>query len=833
MKFISDENDKGVIIQVEECLPHVVVPDCARVIGDCTFEGETILESIELPHGLETIGVNAFALCANLTSVAIPNTVTTIEDGAFESCLSLKEIVLPPRLSELGTLAFFSCAALERVVIPEGIKTIRNETFHLCEQLKEVILPDELSCIEFDAFTGCKSLKEITIPESVTDIDPEAFSGDRGLIICGKAGSYAERYAKERHIKFRSTEEKRIARYAASESPLCRNPFYILDIPCTADRKRIVSAAEEQGFFGDSKVFDNARDALLNPAKRLSAEFDWFADVEADTIQQIRECIQNCAPIFTDKLSPLSKLNAEIHNFAIAEEEDLYEIGYGILNLDSLYASIDLDDLYNAFCRMHAQNKLPEISRNDFEQEFNAKRNMIRQVINSKISALIWNDYIELATIIAEKCIANTEYDDGVVLSDILDSYEIEIADEVAEEAEDFMNTEGAFASSQKYGGVKDVKARIESLVQKITNWDKKVQPLQLRSMVSGMPHALSEKVGRSMRSLALYLNNELNDTENALYLVRAMESIFAEIKSLSNIFAEDSEELDRILTSHKEIDVISTDIKDIEKAIDDAKAWPSKEKIDAVLAKTRVLNQKINSSKLDDDGTLNVRVKLCITVRSFAISLHNEKRETAMALDVANALNRIFGDISDLQPKLLEDVQALQRQLNIKKEQEEEKKAKFIITIVIIALIACISFFSSLGSDSKSSSSTAKTEYPKVQETEVRFSSSATTGAKVYADINSIFPEIGIYTEGQSYYRSFVCRATTTSGTTVWIHMSVSEYKENFDADAATSIHGMYAEKITLATAQRIHGKAKRADSVLSGLSKDIGSQMLIDFVS
>ncbi len=61
--------------------------------------------------------------------------------------------------------------------------------------------------IDYAAFDNCDSLKILVIPESVTQI--KNFIGSesyKNLIIYGKAGSYAETYAKENKIKFSTGE---------------------------------------------------------------------------------------------------------------------------------------------------------------------------------------------------------------------------------------------------------------------------------------------------------------------------------------------------------------------------------------------------------------------------------------------------------------------------------------------------------------------------------------------------------------------------------------------------------------------------------------------------
>jgi len=147
----------------------------------------------------------------------------------------------------------------------------------------------------------------------------------------------------------------------------------------------------------------------------------------------------------------------------------------------------------------------------------------------------------------------------------------------------------------------------------------------------------------------------------------------------------------------------------------------------------------------------------------------------------------------------------------------------------VIAALVLII--FGAIGNNSTRNSPGNKPYYN--QSTETKFSSSVKAGANVYADIVSIFPAIGIYTQGASSYSDLVCECETASGVTVWVHMPTSKYKKYFDSDISTSVHASIADAITFTSSKRIHGIAKKADTVLSGLSSDIGATMLIDFKS
>lgn len=96
---------------------------------------------------------------------------------------------------------FWKCTSLTVVTIPKGVTTIGEVAFDF-SGISTVSIPDTVTKVKDFAFANCKNLKKITIPKSVTSIGNETFYGCTGLTIYGSKSSYAEKYAKERNIKF-------------------------------------------------------------------------------------------------------------------------------------------------------------------------------------------------------------------------------------------------------------------------------------------------------------------------------------------------------------------------------------------------------------------------------------------------------------------------------------------------------------------------------------------------------------------------------------------------------------------------------------------------------
>lgn len=82
-------NEKAVTV------PSVYLGVPVTAIGDSAFEGNTRLQSVELPSSLETIGWFAFSGCVALSEVTVPASVGSVSYGAFQYCSKDLTLICP------------------------------------------------------------------------------------------------------------------------------------------------------------------------------------------------------------------------------------------------------------------------------------------------------------------------------------------------------------------------------------------------------------------------------------------------------------------------------------------------------------------------------------------------------------------------------------------------------------------------------------------------------------------------------------------------------------------------------------------------------------------
>ena len=113
----------------------------------------------------------------------------------------------------------------------------------------------------------------------------------------------------------------------------------------------------------------------------------------------------------------------------------------------------------------------------------------------------------------------------------------------------------------------------------------------------------------------------------------------------------------------------------------------------------------------------------------------------------------------------------------------------------------------------------------------EVAFSPDLEFSSPAYIDLITIEPVYSVSEKMFSSYNAIVCKCTTTSRDTVWLYITISDYKKHFDPDAKFDyILGSSFETVSKRT--RIHGKTINPDTINPDLSQKT-SNMILEFKS
>lgn len=169
----------------------VTIPGTVKEIPSSLCDDQSVLTTVVLKNGVETIGARAFQNDKNLSSVSLPNSLTKIGESAFEFCYGLSAITLPNGLTTIGTQAF-SRTGLTALDLPDSVKSVSREAFGDNSALEKVTLSAGMTTLPALSFKNCTSLREVTIPASITTIASTAFDGCSKLSTIYYGGSQSQ-----------------------------------------------------------------------------------------------------------------------------------------------------------------------------------------------------------------------------------------------------------------------------------------------------------------------------------------------------------------------------------------------------------------------------------------------------------------------------------------------------------------------------------------------------------------------------------------------------------------------------------------------------------------
>ena len=152
-----------------------------KTIGAYAFQYAAIT-SLDLVGPLETIGASAFADCYELTTASLgtSSSLIVVPDGLFNSCSLLETISIPSGVQSIGNSAFAG-TRLSSIELPNSLINIGNSAFQNCSNLVTITFNNKLKTIGNNAFNQCTSIVSLVLPDTLESIGTSAFNGDSDI----------------------------------------------------------------------------------------------------------------------------------------------------------------------------------------------------------------------------------------------------------------------------------------------------------------------------------------------------------------------------------------------------------------------------------------------------------------------------------------------------------------------------------------------------------------------------------------------------------------------------------------------------------------------------
>lgn len=278
---------------------------------------------------------------------------------------------------------------------------------------------------------------------------------------------------------------------------ICDNPFYILNIPMVASAKEIANAAETQSLVNDEKSCRGAMNELLNPARRLKAEFDWFPQEGENVVLSICEAVRSGQPIPDELMAGsggLGRINAMLYDLSLEDPDNWadhpYEYGEKIGTIGSLLDVLDIDTILEAVNEERSAAGISPASRDALVAEAGRKFARTADLISSLTGKMTTDNALRFMNSLADIYEKDAVDDDSGKATDgarlfcaLADRFEAHTTKEYNTLSEKLKSIENAVPEN---GIVLGKSLRLKKYMRKLDAWLRYDRPLQVSAALRG-----------------------------------------------------------------------------------------------------------------------------------------------------------------------------------------------------------------------------------------------------------------------------------------------------------------------------------------------------------
>lgn len=492
---------------------------------------------------------------------------------------------------------------------------------------------------------------------------------------------------------------------------LLQNPFHILGATTQDSRQRIIELAQEANLLSDTDECDAARDILIHPKKRITAEVAWLPGFDAfDTdkvLKQLKSPDEQLLHIIEPTHIALANILVSGLSRLPVHAADIY-VDW-ILTIAKAAEAINPETVCATFNADRSSAGFPQISDMiTIEEAIQTQKKHYRTIITVIMEKIDVIERAQMMTTLVEKAIGNQISRCPPLIDDLVTSYEYgvkqtlenkqklieaqdkQIRDRVNTNSSDTLSSLSSLSTTSGYM----LTEAVNQLIDTVKEWDTIAQPIQLSKRSRGERHNESFKIAAQCRDIAAGPLLEQKNYDMACKIVNMLQDVFAEVPELLEYIKTFTQDLEQQISFIKQLDMfekIKTHTEDIKKSVD---AYNS----DYLLAP--LITELIQTIKTwDTSAPVEANRAVVIVVRNIALHLWNKHLKLDEATKIIEILINIF-----LNPNKVDNEVAIRLTLDratLMQQSYSQRRSKQTrsgdtgclnqIIFIIIALIAAL----------------------------------------------------------------------------------------------------------------------------------------------
>lgn len=477
---------------------------------------------------------------------------------------------------------------------------------------------------------------------------------------------------------------------------LFKNPFYILGATPQDNKYRMIELAEERSLLSDADECMEAKDILITPRRRVSAEVTWLPGVDPSfygLLFRYLESPNEELPNIT--MAPIASANlraTKLSRYADLLSSDILE---WTLEITQKSEAIQPEEVREVLNDDRSVARFPEAATSDVDNEIRNQKIYYSETVTSVLENLSVNDRARTMTSLLETATSNGRYQSPTLIRDLIPAYELSVQDSLEQhnriiEAQD----EALRTMADARNPDTTLSPIVDQLLESLREWDTLAQPIQLSRQSTGQRHDASFEMARRLRLLAADLFIEYRRPDFSRRILNTLTDVFSEMPEIVEQIVEDSnalEEQARLVESMEEFENINAQVEQLTAASDARQP-------DYTL--TPMVNRLIQTVRSWNPSTQLVEANnaVAIIVRNIALHLWNEHQRLDFAIQITETLIEVFRGVDgmdEVNNRLNEDIITLyamdaQRRQAIE-QQQQRGGTGCLLQIVIFAVLALI----------------------------------------------------------------------------------------------------------------------------------------------